>query len=387
MVIRIYKFCSVSRSLSTLTRTLGKSAKFLVVLIVLFLIAAFGFAMATLLILGQDNYHFSSVNNAMFTLLLAGFGTFDQTEWMSHRFLGPALLLSWLFFANSFLLNIVVAVICEAFVEVTEENKEAQEAGHMNLLDALWDLGPVRRLMQMNQAKRDKIEKLETALSNIDLDGNGQTDMDELEAWLHKTDAAELFGVADASELMKKFDKDGTGLLDPNEIARLKEFVQEKRQGLEREMEDIIEDKKSEIAKSEGNSRPASGHMFRRGGGSGVGRDRGAMDARILKIEQTVIGVAEQMSLLTEMWQEMAANGMSMAPPGTQGRAMSTISSPHRAMSTISGPHRGGLHTSSRPGNGEHRNLISMYNGDAANGHANGNGTIKATAAKTIVDE
>jgi hypothetical protein len=47
---------------------------------------------------------------------------------MSNRFLGPLLLISWLFFANAFLLNIVVAVICEAFVEVTEENKEATEA-------------------------------------------------------------------------------------------------------------------------------------------------------------------------------------------------------------------------------------------------------------------
>jgi hypothetical protein len=78
MVIRVYKFCSVSRSLSTLTRTLGKSAKFLAVLIALFLVAAFGFALSTVLVLGQDNLNFASVSSSMFTLLLAGFGAFDQ---------------------------------------------------------------------------------------------------------------------------------------------------------------------------------------------------------------------------------------------------------------------------------------------------------------------
>ena len=80
MVIRIYKFCSVSRSLSTLTRTLGKSAKFLAVLIALFLVAAFGFALSTVLVLGQDNLNFASVSASMFTLLLAGFGAFDQVR-------------------------------------------------------------------------------------------------------------------------------------------------------------------------------------------------------------------------------------------------------------------------------------------------------------------
>jgi len=126
MVIRIYKFCSVSRALSTLTRTLGKSAKFVTILVVLFFVAAFGFALSTTLILGQDNAVFSSTAVAMFTLLRAGFGDFDYTEWPTS--LGQILLVAWLLFSNSFLLNIVVAVICEAFVEVTEENKEAQEA-------------------------------------------------------------------------------------------------------------------------------------------------------------------------------------------------------------------------------------------------------------------
>uniref|UniRef100_A0A6U4VEQ5 EF-hand domain-containing protein n=1 Tax=Hemiselmis andersenii TaxID=464988 RepID=A0A6U4VEQ5_HEMAN len=189
MVIRVYKFCTVSRSLSTLTRTLGKSAKFLAVLVILFLVASFGFALSSTLILGQDNYNFYSTSWAMFTLLRAGFGDFDYTEWLSHRFLGPFLLLCWLFFANAFLLNIVVAVICEAFVEVTEENKEADAAGHMTLVDALWDLGPVRRLLQMQKKKRDKIVKLEKTLEEVDVDGDGMTDVKELEGWLHETGA------------------------------------------------------------------------------------------------------------------------------------------------------------------------------------------------------
>jgi hypothetical protein len=144
-IIRIYKFCSVSRSLSTLTRTLGKSAQPLALLVVLFLIAAFGFALGTTLILGQDSYQFYTTAWAWFTLLRAGFGDFDFNDWMVNRTLGPVLLVLWLLFANAFLLNIVVAVICESFVEVVMENKEQEEKGAMNLIDAVWDLGPIRK--------------------------------------------------------------------------------------------------------------------------------------------------------------------------------------------------------------------------------------------------
>jgi hypothetical protein len=114
-------------------------------LVILFMIAAFGFALGTTLILGQDSFPFYTTTWAWFTLLRAGFGDFDYNDWMVNRTLGPMLLVLWLLFANAFLLNIVVAVICESFVEVVMENKEQKERGAMTLIDAVWDLGPVRR--------------------------------------------------------------------------------------------------------------------------------------------------------------------------------------------------------------------------------------------------
>eukprot|EP00283_Hemiselmis_rufescens_P023968 CAMPEP_0173441862 /NCGR_PEP_ID=MMETSP1357-20121228/24180_1 /TAXON_ID=77926 /ORGANISM="Hemiselmis rufescens, Strain PCC563" /LENGTH=763 /DNA_ID=CAMNT_0014407473 /DNA_START=30 /DNA_END=2318 /DNA_ORIENTATION=- len=295
MVIRVYKFCSVSRSLSTLTRTLGKSAKFLAVLVVLFLVASFGFALSTTLILGQDNYNFYSTSWAMFTLLRAGFGDFDYTEWLSHRFLGPFLLLCWLFFANAFLLNIVVAVICEAFVEVTEENKEADAAGHMTLVDALWDLGPVRKLLQMQKKKRDKIVKLEKTLEMVDVDGDGMTDVKELEGWLHETDAIDLLGVKDASELMAKFDLDGGGNLDPAEVQKLKDYVREKRNEVDQEMAGAVED---QMDKSRNSRRAAA-----------TSGDTAALNQRVMKIEQTVIGMSDQLTELTRVMHAISAGG------------------------------------------------------------------------------
>jgi len=54
----------------------------------------------------------------------------------------------------------------------------------MNLLDALWDLGPVRKLMALQEARREKMQAVEDALTKVDADGDGRTDMKELEGIL-----------------------------------------------------------------------------------------------------------------------------------------------------------------------------------------------------------
>ena len=51
----------------------------------------------------------------------------------------------------------------------------------MNLIDALWDLGPVRKLMALQEAKKQKMEAIENALHHVDADGDGKTDIKELE--------------------------------------------------------------------------------------------------------------------------------------------------------------------------------------------------------------
>jgi hypothetical protein len=251
----------------------------------------------------------------------------------------------------------------------------------MNLLDALWDLGPVRRLMELNKAKKAKIEKLENALTNIDMDGDGQTDMAELEAWLQETDAAELFGVADAAELMKKFDKDGTGLLDENEIARLKEFVADKKRGIEHELEEIEEKQSGMGSRPPTSSRPPSGGMFRGKGGGGAGSFGGggnmALEIKIHKIEQNVLGMSEQLTALTEMIHGIAENGGGFSGGEGDGGAPGTS---RRMSTTMSGHGRGGNHTSARKSShtGAGIRTAARYNGE---------GSVKTTAEKTIVEE
>lgn len=107
-------------------------------------------------------------------------------------------------------------------MEVVTENREAEERGDMNLLDAVWDLGPVRKIAKRMKLKRDKFVKLEYALERVDADGDGRTDVKELESWLQETDMHDMLGVTDVEELMSKFDADGNGDLDQDEVSALK---------------------------------------------------------------------------------------------------------------------------------------------------------------------
>ena len=45
----------------------------------------------------------------------------------------------------------------------------------------MWDLGPVRRLIALQQAQLAKMNRLEATLTIADTDGDGRTDIKELE--------------------------------------------------------------------------------------------------------------------------------------------------------------------------------------------------------------
>ncbi|KAJ1488357.1 Polycystin cation channel-domain-containing protein [Baffinella frigidus] len=190
MWMRLYKFCSVSRALSTLVRTLGKCAMSLSLFMCVYFLSLFGFAVGTTLLFGADAFHFNSTTQSLMTLVRATFGDIDYTDWMSNRVVGPLLLLFWLFFSNAILFNIIVAIICDGFSNVIIENEELDEKGVKSVIGIFLESGILgHRLSKMLSTKKQELGDIENALDLMDGDGDGLTDMAELQAWLTATGA------------------------------------------------------------------------------------------------------------------------------------------------------------------------------------------------------
>jgi len=62
-------------------------------------------------------------------------------QWASNRYLGPTMLVTWVLFTSVLILNIIVAVLCDAFAAVTIENEEFDEKGIKSVVDIFIESG------------------------------------------------------------------------------------------------------------------------------------------------------------------------------------------------------------------------------------------------------
>jgi hypothetical protein len=113
---------------------------------------------------------------ALYTLFRAVLGDFDYSEWGSNRYLGPILLLFWIILTGCLILNIIVALLCDAFASVMLENEEFDEKGIKSVLDIFIESGLLGgRLSAMLNKQAEAAQDMEAALAAIDADGDGMT--------------------------------------------------------------------------------------------------------------------------------------------------------------------------------------------------------------------
>eukprot|EP00960_Hanusia_phi_P018289 538837-Hanusia_phi.AAC.2 len=294
MWIRVYKYFSMSRKLSTLTRTIAKAASNVIFILVLLIIPTIGFAMGCTLILGSDDFYFSNFKTSLYTLLRAAYGDFNFQDWASNRYLGPIMLLFWVFFSNFLLLNIIIAILCDSYAKVIAENEELRARGVKSVLDIFLESGVFGKRITNIIEKQRQVEDIEAALEKMDADGDGKTDMQELQAWLTSTGADVILGM-NAEDIMAKYDQDGSGVLDAEEMEQIKLWVASERRKIEEERRmdsngildtDYLEEKRS---KPSFDSSAALALM--QGGGIGLST---ATEERILNIENHVKDVKDK---------------------------------------------------------------------------------------------
>jgi Ca2+-binding EF-hand superfamily protein len=169
------------------------------------------------------NYQTFSV--AMMTLLRMAIGDFDYAELEeTHRVLGPVLFLMYLVIVFFFLLNMFLAIIADAHAQVMEEEGKKQ-----------FDFSKLRRRMtnltSMVGYSKQEIQDFADDMDLADADGDGMVDAGELEAILAKHGGmANILQSPDSKALMAKYDLNGDGQLDKDEMKLLMADLQAKMQ-------------------------------------------------------------------------------------------------------------------------------------------------------------
>jgi Ca2+-binding EF-hand superfamily protein len=238
--------------------------------------------------------------------------------------LGPYLLIFWLLFSNAILFNIIVAIICDAFSNVIIENEELDEKGVKSVIDIFLESGILgHRLSKMLSKKKQELGDIENALDLMDGDGDGLTDMGELEAWLKATGADKTLGIT-ALEIMSKYDSDGSGQLDKEEMEEIKEWIRSEQEALKRAEagEDDEDDGKGQSNAQIDAMMTMMSNLG--GGGGGGGGYSAAMEERVLNIENKIGSLDGKLDKLMANLETIVANGgMGMGMGGSVAGAAS----------------------------------------------------------------
>lgn len=107
-----------------MTKTIVFAMDELIAFSVVFCIIMFGFAQAHCMFFGNQLYNYRTITTSFYTLFRAMLGDFDFNEtYELHFIIGPLFFLMFVGIAFLVVLNIIIAIIADAYVEANEERK------------------------------------------------------------------------------------------------------------------------------------------------------------------------------------------------------------------------------------------------------------------------
>jgi hypothetical protein len=240
MFCKILKYLASHPRFNRVTRTISHSLGDILAFFLIFGVSLFGFALGGVLILGNDNYAFHQPSKSVSSLLLAVFGDFDYEAISSaNRVLGPLFFFSWMLYAAIILLNMAIAIISEAFVHVLESDIALGDVDDM--WDYMHELDLVKKVKKL-AGLEEKVDNILHSLHELDADNDHNVTKKELQTYVAKHQAEMIaLDVTDADEIMQKFDADGSGNLDEQEIFAMKSYIQDKKDKIVIQREAAVE--------------------------------------------------------------------------------------------------------------------------------------------------
>mmetsp|Transcript_20507 Transcript_20507/g.52686 ORF Transcript_20507/g.52686 Transcript_20507/m.52686 type:complete len:701 (-) Transcript_20507:753-2855(-) len=220
--LKVFKYLKITRRMTQLSRTITKAIIDIAIFACVLLLFVLGYGVFGFMVFGTDNPEYMTMTVSIQTLFRAIFGDFDaRAISQNDSLLGPIYLFSWIMIAVALLLNMFIAILTEAYMQVHNEDKE--RGSEVTIFDDIKKAMKKRynALLKRNEEQIHAIQELKNRLEYGDEDNDGVLTRDELEKVVKDIDPQLLEGYT-VDDLMQEVDMDGDNVLDATELARFR---------------------------------------------------------------------------------------------------------------------------------------------------------------------
>ena len=235
LFLKVFKYLALAPQMDLLFGTLQVAGLELVLFSFLFSIVILGFAMAFYMAFGLEVHGYRSVSASLISLFQLVLGIFDYDElWSANRVLAPVLFGSFAVLVILILMNIFLAIINDAFVVVSEKQKQARSL--TGIFRSLFYKKVLRKQfdsMMDDLTQQSTFSSAAELMEKMDINGDAYLDPGELEELLRQTKLYEHFTV---KELIARFDSDGDGKLSGDEVQKMNEALLRKRRQVDMQL-------------------------------------------------------------------------------------------------------------------------------------------------------
>ncbi|KAA8577669.1 hypothetical protein FQN60_003423 [Etheostoma spectabile] len=298
----VFKYISFNKTMTQLSSTLGRCAKDILGFAIMFFIVFFAYAQLGYLLFGTQVESFSTFVKCIFTQFRIILGDFDYNAIDSaNRVLGPIYFVTYVFFVFFVLLNMFLAIINDTYSEVKEElSSQKDELQFTDIIKQSY----MKTFMKL-KLKKEKITDVQKVLQS----GSKEIEFKDFRETLKEMGHADH----EISAAFSRFDHDGNQILDKDEQARMKIELEEKRDALCAELNDLGTTYGKEVLETppvpSNEQQNHSSHTF-------VDREQFIrLSRQVLHLESSVAGITSRIELIMEKLglQEKAARKLTVA--------------------------------------------------------------------------
>ncbi|XP_068597658.1 polycystin-2-like protein 1 [Brachionichthys hirsutus] len=226
--IKVFKYISFNKTMTQLSSTLGRCAKDILGFAIMFFIVFFAYAQLGYLLFGSEVESFSTFAKCIFTQFRIILGDFDYNAIdRANRVLGPIYFVTYVFFVFFVLLNMFLAIINDTYSEVKDELSSQKD--ELQISDIIKQ-SYMKTFIKL-KLKKEEISDVQKALRS----GPGEIEFKDFRETLKEMGHADH----EISAAFSRFDRDGNKILDKHEKERMKIDLEEKRDALSAELNNL----------------------------------------------------------------------------------------------------------------------------------------------------
>ena len=226
MYFKVFKYLSKVPRMDSILLTVSTCSFDLFLFFIMFSIIMFGFTAAFYIVFGPYLADYRTLGTAFSTLFRVLLGDFSYGDLVDiNPVMAGLLFYTFILMGFMLLMNMLLAIVCDSFADVKGNQSEEDLNFYLNLRDKL--ANRAKQLFFRNK----ELNAITAALKAGDGNMDNLVDEQELEEALkHNPRAYEILKATGAKELLKKYDVDGNGVLDPSEMTQILKDIAEKEQ-------------------------------------------------------------------------------------------------------------------------------------------------------------